>query len=131
MKQRNKLLILLTLVFVLVNIIAIVFKDFLVRNNFDLTFLLIANLILFVIVALSVVVQLKTLRSSNNLAFMRGVYTSMIIKMFACLIAIFIYIFSMSGKVNQPGLFTSMGLYILYTAIEVSGLMKAVRKTNV
>lgn len=131
MNERKRLYIPLVVVFGLVNALVFLFKDFLHQQNFNLEFILISNLLLFIIVFISVVVQLKTIQSANNLAFIRGVYTSMIIKMFVCMIAIFIYIFAMSGKVNQPGLFISMGLYILYTAIEVRGLMKTVRKTNV
>jgi hypothetical protein len=33
-------------------------------------------------------------------------------------------------NINKPALFTSMGIYVLYTIIEVSGLMKAARKNT-
>ena len=129
MKQLNKLFP-VSLVFVLVNVIVFSLNGMLTRNSFDTKFILIANALLFALISLSILMQLRTLRSANNHAFIRGVYTSMLIKMTICLIAIFIYIFSVSDKVNKPGLFTAMGLYILYTAVEVSGLMKAARKKN-
>ena len=129
MKRINKLFPAL-LIFILVNVIVFAMKDFLSRNNVDTGFVLITNLLLFVLVAFSMLLQLGSLHSANNHAFIRGVYTSMMIRMFICMVAIFIYIYSKSGNVNKPGLFTGMGLYILYTAVEVNGLMKAVRNNN-
>ena len=116
--------------FVIVNVIIFLLKDVMARHDFDINFILIANLLLFVLIGFSMMVQLRSLHSANNHAFIRGVYTSMMIRMFVCMIAVFIYIYSMSGKVNKPGLFTAMGLYILYTAVEVNALMKAVRNKN-
>jgi hypothetical protein len=34
----------------------------------------------------------------------------------------------MGGQVNKPSLFTSMGIYLVYTSMEVIQLMKIARK---
>jgi hypothetical protein len=44
------------------------------------------------------------------------------------MIAVIFYIFITGGKVNKPSLFTSMGIYFLYTSIEVTQLMKIARR---
>lgn len=75
-------------------------------------------------------VQSKGIRSPDPQKFVRGVYASMMIKMFICMIAILIYIVLNKKNINKPALFTSMGIYIFYTVIEVSGLMKAARKNT-
>ena len=130
MNKVNKALRSIIIVFVLVNIIVLISKNFLLQYNFNIRFLLVANCVLFMISIFSFFIQRKALMSSNPHAFVRGVYSSMLIKLFVCIIAITIYIVTSSGKVNQPALFTSMGLYILYTAVEVSGSMKALQKKD-
>jgi len=61
-------------------------------------------------------------------AFIRGVYSSILMKIFVVVAAILIYIFVTGGKVSKASLFTSMAFYLLYTSIEVIQLMKIVRK---
>jgi hypothetical protein len=58
-------------------------------------------------------------------------YASMMFKMFICIIVVLIYVFLFRSKINKPGLFTAMGMYVVYTVVEVSALMKVARtKTN-
>jgi hypothetical protein len=71
---------------------------------------------------------MKGLRSANINAFIRGVYSSLLLKMVIIMIAVIIYIFITGGKVNKPSLFTSIGIYFLYTSIEVTQLMKIARR---
>jgi len=66
----------------------------------------------------------KGLTTKNNHAFFRWVYGSIMIKLFVLAGVAFVYIMVTKKDVNKPGLFFCMGLYIVYTFIEVSGLMK-------
>lgn len=117
--------------FVLINVLAYLLKDFLHGHGFGIKFLLIANLLLFCLSLLCFFIQMKGLRSVNNNAFIRSVYASLLIKIFIVIIALAAYLFITKGKLNKPALFTSMALYILYTFIEVRQLMKISRsKTN-
>jgi Ca2+/Na+ antiporter len=50
------------------------------------------------------------------------------IKLFICLIAALIYIFLFRKNLNRPALFTCMGLYLVYTFIEVSVLTKMLKQ---
>ena len=130
MRQTNRIFIPILIIFLLVNLLIYLLKRFLVNHNFDLKFLFIANCILFAITISSLLIHRKAMLSPNNQAFIRAIYTSMLIKFFVCLSAIFFYIITIKGEVNQPGLFSAMALYIVYTAFEVSGLMKAARKKD-
>ncbi|KAA9037280.1 hypothetical protein FW778_17800 [Ginsengibacter hankyongi] len=114
--------------FILINAGAFLFKGFLHEHGFGIRLLLIANLLLFVLTTAGFFIQMRAIKSSNINAFIRGVYVNLLLKIFIVIIALGIYLFVIKGKVNKPSLFTAMGLYILYTSIEVRQLMKISRK---
>lgn len=118
----------LLLLFVCVVTVVIIFRTALQAAGFDISLLYIANLILFVLSFLGFLLQLRGLRSANHNAFIRGIYGSLLLKMFVVLIAVFAYVFLTHGKINKPSLFTSMALYLVYTSVEVIQLMKLARK---
>ena len=90
--------------------------------------LIVGNLLLFVVTLFSYLISIRGLNSSNPQAFVRSMYGSFMIKFFVIAIAAFIYI-QVSGKaVNKPGIFGCMGLYIVYTFIEVSVLTKLLKQ---
>lgn len=121
----------LLILFLSVMVIVFIFKSGLQSLGFNISFLYIANTILFALSFSGFLLQLKGLRSANNNAFIRGVYASLLLKIFIVIIVVFAYVFLTHGKINKPSLFTSMGLYIVYTCVEVAQLMKIVRtKTN-
>jgi hypothetical protein len=111
-----------------VNILLLIFKNILTSYGFDVNFILGANVVLFLLSLSGFFIQNKGVRSSNINAFIRGVYSSVLLKMFIIMGGILIYILIAGGKVNKPALFTSMAIYILYTSVEVIQLMKIVRK---
>ncbi|MEO8764254.1 MAG: hypothetical protein ABI416_08200 [Ginsengibacter sp.] len=119
------------ILFVVISAVVIIFRPFLELNGFETTFLLMANVVLCILSLLGFFIQVKGLSSGNVNAFIRSLYSSLLLKMVIVMIAVIAYIFITGGKVNKPSLFTSMGLYFLYTAIEVAQLMKiAHRKPN-
>lgn len=129
MKQPHLQKILpLVILFILVNMLIWIFRDFLSRNETEINFIVVANIIIFLITFFGFIFQTRGLRTANINAFLRGIYGSLMMKMFIVMAAVFIYVLSSDGKVNKPALFISMGLYIVYTAIEVFQLMKIVRK---
>ena len=114
--------------FILVNAVVFIFRPFLELHGFGIEFLIVANLILFLISFFGFMIQTKALNSININAFIRGVYSSLLMKIFIVIIVLGLYLFITRGKVNKPSLFTSMGLYIFYTVLEVMQLMKISRK---
>jgi hypothetical protein len=116
------------LLFILINILVFIFKNSLLLFGFNISFLLSTNVILFLLSFFAFVIQRKGVSSTNINAFIRGVYSSVLLKLFVIIIAIVIYILVMHGEVNIPSLFTAMAIYIIYTSVEVIQLMKLARK---
>lgn len=127
-KETHKAYFPIVLLFILLNGLILTAKTFLQSRGFDREFLIWANLFLFLLSIGGFLLQRKGLRSTNPQAFVRGVYASMIFKMFVTMAVVLIYFFIVGSKVNKPALFTAMGLYIVYTAVEVTSLMKLARK---
>ena len=105
-------------------------KGFFERYGFDQEVLIIGNLILFVVTFLSFWIGKRNLRSSNPNAFVRGIMMSTMLKLFACAIAAFVYIMMFRNKLSKPALIACMGLYIIYTILEVSSLKKLLKEKN-
>jgi hypothetical protein len=70
----------------------------------------------------------RGLQKSNPYAFVRAIYSSILIKFFIGIIAAFAYIAINKSNLNKPGLFTCMGLYLVYTFLEVSLLLKMLKR---
>ena len=119
------------LMFIAITAIVFILKSVLKSIGFDINFLLIGNLILFVLSISGFLIQMRALRSANINAFIRGIYSSLLLKLFIIATAVLIYVFLNRENVNKQSLFTCMGLYFVYTIIEVKQLMKISRaKTN-
>lgn len=113
--------------FIIINIVFLVLKNNLEKAGYSVNFILIANVLLFILTWLVFFILARDATASNVHRFMRGVYSSFLLKMFIIVGALMIFIVSTGSEVNKPAILISMGLYILYTGIEVFQLMKVVR----
>jgi hypothetical protein len=86
------------------------------------------NAIIFLVTLLSFVVTEKGIHHPNPNAFVRAVYGSFMIKFFLFIIAAFVYIFLYRKELNKPALFGCMGLFLVYTFMEVAALMKLLKE---
>lgn len=118
----------LVVLFIAINILLFSFKSFLSSYNININFILVANIILFFITFFGFFIQLRSMATANINAFLRGIYSSLIMKMFIVMGAVFVYVLASDGNINKSALFISMGLYIIYTSLEVYQLMKLVRR---
>lgn len=97
----------------------------------DYSVLVFGNILIFGISFLSYWMGVRGLTTKNSHAFFRWVYGSIMLKLFLLVAVAAVYILTMKKEVNKPGLFFCMGLYIIYTFIEISALMKVNKqKTN-
>ena len=118
------------IVFIILSALFITQRVLLQKWGFDRDLLIIGNVVLFLITLLSFKILSGSFKASPH-AFVRSVYTSFIVKFFAIAIAAFVYILIAKNGVNKPSLLTCMGLYIVYTTIEVSALTRMLKqKTN-
>ena len=118
-------------IFLVLNSVFLVLMKRLEEWGFDYTVLVFGNLLVFGISLLSYWMAVRGLTTKNTHSFFRWVYGSLMIKLFLLAGVAFVYIVMNKSDVNKPGLFFCMGLYIVYTFIEVSALMKVNKqKTN-
>lgn len=114
--------------FILLNLYFIAGRNWLTRKNVDADVLIAGNILLLIVCLLSFLITRRSLQSKNPQASVRAIYGSFMIKLFVLAIAAFIYIMATNKNVNKPALIACMGLYIIYTAFEVSALFKLLRK---
>jgi len=70
----------------------------------------------------------KGLKSENNNVFIRAKYTGTLVKFFACIGLLLLYIFLHHKKVHKPSLFLFLGMYIVYAALEAVPLSRLAKK---
>ena len=128
MSKSRRAFLPIVVLFIVLNGLFIAGKGMLERWGANLDVLIWGNLLLFAITLVSFLVAIKGLRSPNPNAFVRSVYGSIMLKLFVCLIAAFIYIFLNRQNLNKPAFFTLMGLYLVYTFLEVSTLTKMLKQ---
>jgi hypothetical protein len=127
-KNNRNTLFPIIIFFIILNAFFVTGRNFLERHGFDQSVLIIGNLVVFGATFFSFYFAKKGLRSENAHAFVRSVYLSIMIKLFICLIAAVIYIFIFRKNLNKPALFACMGLYLVYTFMEVSVLTKLLKE---
>lgn len=118
------------LLFIIANALFFLFKNRFVSFGFSLELLVIGNGIIFLMTFISSKLLHASMYASNSAAFLRGVYGSFLIKFFIVAISILVYAFLYRSNLNKPGLFTLMGLYLVYTYIEISSLLKKTNKAK-
>ncbi|MBN8718276.1 MAG: hypothetical protein J0H85_02460 [Sediminibacterium magnilacihabitans] len=96
----------------------------------DSKVVIVSNLLLFVIGLFSIILQERSLRSNNPNAWIRMVMVSTFIKLIVLGIAVVVYITKAGVHKNKYAIFISMGLYVLYTWIEVRTSLKLNKKSN-
>ncbi len=114
----------LTILFVITNGLFIALRSRLDSWGIDTNVCIGGNLILFTATLISFYLYQKGIRNRNNQAFLRMVYGGMFAKLMICLLAAFIYIFSVKKDVSKGAIYMCMFLYFLYTFAEVSVLLK-------
>lgn len=131
MDKKSKRYWALIYFFLIINVIFIAGKSMMDRWGIDRNVVLIGNLLMLLLTLGSYFLSERGLKNPNPHAFVRSVYSSVMLKLFVCMIAAFVYIFTWRSHLNKPALFICMGLYLVYTFIEVAVLMKLLKqKTN-
>lgn len=128
--NKRKAFIPVIALFTILTAFFIIGKNLLTRWEADQNILLIGNVILFLVTLLSFTTASKGIDAKNPHAFVRSVYGSIMIKLFLFIIAAFIYIAIYKKDLNKPALFTLMGLYLVYTFVEVRSLTGLLKKKS-
>lgn len=120
----------LAFLFLIVNLILLLFRQQIVAAGFDMKVLAFANLLFFVISLIGFAFQMKGMRNKNPHVFVRSVMTAMLLKMVICVIATFSYVYLMGENYNKRSVFVSLLLYLVYLAVEVMVVMKKNKLKN-
>ena len=116
------------LFYIVLNGLFITGRPLLQRWGADQDVLIYGNLFLMLITLASFLLARRGLTNPNPHAFVRAVYSSILLKLFVCLIAAAVYISIYKKDLNKPAFFTLMGLYLVYTFLEVAVLLKALKQ---
>ena len=130
MKAKRNLLLPLLLVFIICNGFFISAKTLLAKWGIDNGVLIIANSLFLLLALITFFVQQKALQNKNPNVFVRSVMAGMMIKMFSCIIAIFVYWFVMKDKFSKASVVAAMLVYLIYLVVEVKMITKLNRQKN-
>ncbi len=120
----NKSVIPLVIVFLIIAGLIFIFREFLESRGFDWQVLSGGNLFVYLVTAVSMHLLSKGLNAPETNTFLRNAYGGIMVKLFASAGAAFIYILISGKNLNKPALFASMFLYLLYTFVELSVIIK-------
>lgn len=119
LKEYRKLIRPLGVLFILVTTILLAFRTLLNEIKVDATVVICANTLLFLATIMTIFFQYKNLNNPNPNAMVRGVMAGMFLKLFGLSAAVLIYLFAAGANRSVNAVFVGMGLYIVYTWLEV------------
>ena len=120
----NKSITPLVIAFLVIGIGILIFRNFLQQHNIDWQVISGSNLFIYLVTVVSMNMLSSGLNAANTQLFLRKAYGGIMLKLFACAGAAFIYILVSGKGLNKSALFISMGLYLVYTFIEMSIIIK-------
>ena len=117
-------------VFITINTLAILLKKLLQEQGIDQTVVLAGNLLLFLVAVYTIIQSIKAIDHPNPHVFVRRFYAGFLIRLAVIAVAAFIYIYSQGGQVNKGALFICLGVYAVYSIIEVSALRRILKEKS-
>ena len=105
--------------FFIVAVFLFVSADQLTVKHINVLVVQVANLLLFSFSTLNIYFQKKNINNPNPNAVIRGVMAGMFLKLFGLAAAAVIYLFAAGENRSVNAVFVGMGLYIIYTWLEV------------
>jgi hypothetical protein len=120
----------LVITFLILTAVILAGYFFYTDKGIDYRVLMGGNCLFFLISLFVFRMQYKAMYNSNPQVFIRSVMGGMIIKVFACVIAVMIYYFISKAAFNKPAVYASMVIYIVYLVVEVRTIMKLNKTKN-
>lgn len=120
----NKSVLPLVIVFLTVGAAILVFKNRLSEMGVDWQVLSGGNLVVYAVTIASLSMLTRGMQSESTHGFLRNAYSGILLKLMACAVAAFIYILVAGKNLNKPALFGCMGLYLVYSFIEMRLILK-------
>ena len=130
MNPRFAILFPLVLTFAVLSAILFLSAISFSAGGINFVVLMVANCLFFLMSLVAFRIQLKAMGNTNPNAFVRSVMAGVMIKMFVCIAAVIGYVLISGVHFNEPAVFISMILYLLYLVVEVAVLMKLNKRKN-
>lgn len=128
--MKNKPIAPLVLLFLGLTLIFFLLRFYFQDTPVDYRVLMGGNALLFVVGIISSGMNTRAMKHQHTQGFLRLVYGAFIFKFFVLAIAAFIYIAIFKKMISKPALFGCLGLYFVYTFIEMRSVMKMSKKPN-
>lgn len=126
----NKSVYPLVFVFLIAGAAILVFRNFLQQKGVDWELLTGANIFIYIVTVISLHLLTTGLQAQTTHAFLRNAYSGILLKLMACAAAAFIYILAAGKRLNKPALFISMGLYLIYSFVEMATVLKKSKQSK-
>jgi hypothetical protein len=120
----------LVITFLILTVIIFAGSIFYADKGIDYLVLMGGNCVFFLVSLFVFRMQYVAMYNSNPNVFIRSVMSGMIIKVFACVMAVVGYYFISKAAFNKPAVYISMVIYIVYLVIEVKTIMKLNKTKN-
>jgi hypothetical protein len=120
----NKSVYPLVFVFLIVAVVILIGRNALQQQGIDWQVVMGGNVIIYVVTIISMHLLSRGMHAQSTHVFLRNAYSGILFKLMACAVAAFIYILLSGKSLNKPGLFVCMGLYLVYSFIEMRIIMK-------
>jgi hypothetical protein len=120
----------LILLYLLVNGLTILYKSGLPAIGIDSSVILAANLLLFLTGCLNIFLQVKAAGTSNAHAMTRSAMAATFLRLIILGVAVFIYLKKAGTGRSANAIYVSMGLYVVYTILEVRIGLKLNKKSD-
>jgi hydrogenase-4 membrane subunit HyfE len=114
--------------FAVMNMVAASLYSTLKNMGFDTDVFLVGNLFICMLTLVSFWMMHNGLQSKSTAGFMSSVYGSFIIKLVLAALVVVAYAQWKGNAMNTPALLSSMFTYLVYTYLEVKGLLALVKK---
>jgi hypothetical protein len=120
----------LLFLFLGINILVLLGKEKLAAVGVRFEVLTVANILLFLFTLIGLMLQIKAASNKNPNAIVRAVMAGMGIKLIGFATALLIYIYLAGKEKSTLSVYVSLGLYFVYTWIEVRLFLKQNAKKN-
>ena len=116
--------------FIALSLLIFLFSAIIKIPDVDSAVLMVANTFFLLLTLIVFLMQQKALKNINPNVFVRSVLGGVLIKMFACILAIFVYRFLFKNSFNKISVIIAMFFYLFYLATEVAVLLKMNKQKN-
>lgn len=120
----------LLFLFLGINILVLLGKEKLGAAGIQFEVVAVANVLLFLFTLIGLLMQIKAASNKNPNAIVRAVMAGMGIKLIGFATALLVYIYLAGKNKSNVSVYVSLGLYLVYTWLEVRLFLKQNPKKN-